>query len=141
MIVNLSYTNKENSDKIDRKLGKSFGFIKRLKMGGIGSPRLNLVDADDQVSDLMNRDINRNVCNIELRPRGIIIGFRSKLNPYALLMQYKALKIIRLNPDHYRIESKKHFIVFRVRKRDTSTHKFIHKLKDNQRAALHLNEE
>lgn len=141
MIIDLSYTSKKNTNKIIQILGKPFGFMERLKMGGIGSPRLNLIDADDQVSELMNQDINRNVCNIELRPKGIIIGFRSKLNPYALLMHYDALKIINLDPDVYRVESKKHFITFRVRKRDKSTHRFIQKLKNARRVALNLDEE
>jgi hypothetical protein len=140
MILNISYTNKKNSDTIDRILGKSFGFVRRLKMGGIGSPRLNLTDADEEVSKLMNRDNNRNVCNIELRPKGIIVGFRSRLDPYVLLMPYETLLITRLNLDQYRLESEKYFIVFHVRKNEISTHNFIHKLVDAQRTALHRGE-
>lgn len=128
MILDVSYTSDENTKKIEEFLGKSYSLLQRIKMGGIGSPRLNMIDADDQVSRLMNRDINRNVCNIELRPKGIIIGFRSHLDPYALLMSYEDLKIIEKDLFTYRIESPKNFIEIRMRKRDKAIRKFLKRL-------------
>lgn len=128
MILDVSYTSDENTKKIEEFLGKSYSLLQRIKMGGIGSPRLSMIDADDQVSRLMNRDINRNVCNIELRPKGIIIGFRSHLDPYALLMSYEDLKIIEKDLFTYRIESPKHFIEIRMRKRDKAIRKFLKRL-------------
>lgn len=129
MIIDVSYTSEENTKKIDEILGESYSLFQRLKMGGIGSPKLSMTDADNHVSRLMNRDINRNVCNIELRPKGIIIGFRSHLDPFALLMRYDELNIIEKDSFIYRIETPAHFIEIRLRKRDTSIRKFMERLK------------
>jgi len=128
MIIDVSYTSDENKKKINEFLGKPYSLLQRIKMGGIGSPKLSLLDADDEVSRLMNRDINRNVCNIELRPKGIIIGFRSHLDPYALLMKYRDLKIIKLDSLTFRIETQEHFIQIKMRKRDKAIQKFIKRL-------------
>lgn len=136
MIVDVSYTDKKNTETIDEMLGQSFGFMQRIKMGGIGSPKLSLTDADDRVGHLMNQDINRNVCNIEMRPKGIIVGFRRGLDPFALLMSYRDLEIISIDADNYTLKSKEHFISFKVRKRDKSTHHFIEKLREAQREFL-----
>lgn len=128
MIIDVSYTSDENTKRINEFLGKPYSLLQRIKMGGIGSPKLSLLDADDEVSRLMNRDINRNVCNIELRPKGIIIGFRSHLDPYALLMKYRDLKIIEQNPLTFRIETQENFIEIQSRKRDKAIRKFLERL-------------
>lgn len=128
MIIDVSYTSDENKKKINEFLGKPYSLLQRIKMGGIGSPKLSLLDADDEVSRLMNRDINRNVCNIELRPKGIIIGFRSHLDPYALLMKYRDLKIIKLDSLTFRIETQENFIEIQSRKRDKAIRKFLERL-------------
>lgn len=127
MIVDVSYKSEENTRRINQLVGKPYGFLQRLKMGGIGSPRLSISDADEEISKLMNRDNNRNVCNIELRPKGIIIGFRSRLDPYVLVLPYHELEIIH-SRILYRFENHSHFIIVQLRKRDKSTRKFLRKL-------------
>lgn len=130
MIIDVSYTSDDNSKKIAEILEDPYGLLQRLKMGGIGSPKLSLTDADadDEVSQLMNRDINRNVCNIELRPKGIIVGFRSHLDPYALLMPYEDLEIIEQDSLAYRIETPTNFVEIRLLKRDKNIRKFMERL-------------
>lgn len=136
MIIDVSYTSDENTKKIDKILGESYRLFQRLKMGGIGSPRLSMTDADNQVSRLMNRDINRNVCNIELRPKGIIVGFRSHLDPFALLMTYDELNIIEKDSLNYRIETPANFIEIRLRKRDKGIRKFLKRLRSEKERFL-----
>lgn len=136
MIVNLTYSDNENKRKINRLVGPPFSFFQRLKMGGNGSPKLSLSDADDHVSTLMNRDNNRNVCNIELRPKGIIIGFRSRLDPYALVMPYQSLKISRPLPLHYHIADGKNFVLVKIREKDSEVKKFILRIEAAQQRFL-----
>ncbi len=95
MLLHVSYNDKEITRKIDAELGKPFTLKERFKMRGIGSPKLILTDASIQISNLMNLDNNRNVCNIEMRPKGIIVGFRSKLNSYALIIPYYQLVLYK----------------------------------------------
>ncbi|WP_310992701.1 hypothetical protein [Aequorivita marina] len=73
MLLDVSYNNKEVTRKIDNTLGKPYPLLQRLKMGGIGSPKLILTRTSIQISNLMMMDNNRNVCNIEMRPKGIIL--------------------------------------------------------------------
>ena len=44
---------------------------------------------------LLDLDHNTNYCNIELRPGGIIVGFRSILETYAWIVPYARLSIFR----------------------------------------------
>ena len=94
MILNVSYNNKEVIQKINSELGNPFPLMERIKMGGIGSPRLNMVGMSIQIHNLMVLDNNRNVCNIEMRPKGIIIGFRSLLESYALIIPFYKLTLL-----------------------------------------------
>ena len=77
MLLNVSYNNKQVKDKIDIEVGKPFTLKERFKMGGIDSPRLVITESSLQIYNLLQLDNNRNVCNIEMRPNGIILGFRS----------------------------------------------------------------
>ncbi|WP_317127425.1 hypothetical protein [Aequorivita ciconiae] len=102
--------------------------MQRLKMGGIGSPKLVMLDASLQITNLMNLDNNRNVCNIELRPKGIIIGFRSGLDPYALIIPYHKLVVYKGSPEDYSIYMDNYFVKIQARDKDQDVHQFMKKL-------------
>lgn len=128
MLLHVSYSDKENTKKIDTELGKPFPIIERLKMGGIGSPKLIMTDASLQISNLMNLDNNRNVCNIEMRPKGIIVGFRSGLNSYALVIPYYKLVLYKGKADEYSIYQDTYFVKIQARSQDKDVHKFMKRL-------------
>ena len=128
MLLDVSHNDKANTEKINSKLGISFSLRERIRMGGIGSPKLILTDTSIQISNLMNLDNNRNVCNIEMRPNGIILGFRSLLNSYALVIPYYKLEIYNEKPDEYSIYKEDYFVKVQARISDKSVHKFMKKL-------------
>ena len=97
-------------------------------MKGIGSPKLIMTDASVQISNLMNLDNNRNVCNIEMRPKGIIVGFRSGLNPYALIIPYYKLVLYKGKSEEYSIYKDTYFVKFQALAGDESVHRFMNKL-------------
>jgi len=97
-------------------------------MGGIGSPKLIITDASIEIGNLLNLDNNRNVCNIEMRPKGIIIGFRSGLNPYALIIPYHKLSIYKGQAEEYSIYRDAYFVKIQARSKDTDVHRFMKKL-------------
>ncbi|WP_026450404.1 hypothetical protein [Aequorivita capsosiphonis] len=128
MLLNVSYKDSEVTRKIDNELGKSFPLMERFKMGGIGSPKLILSETSLQISNLMNLDNNRNVCNIEMRPKGIIVGFRSKLNSYALIIPYYKLVLYKGKTEEYAIYKDNYFFKIKVHPSDKSVHAFMKKL-------------
>jgi hypothetical protein len=113
MLVNVSYNNKEINRKIDETVGKPFTLKERWKMDGIGSPKLFITQTSIEIHNLLILDINTNVCNIEIRPKGIIVGFRSRLDSYALIIPFYKLTIYKgdfavysIYRDHYFIKVK-----------------------------------
>ncbi len=135
MLLQVSYNDKEITRKIDTELGKPFTIRERFKMGGIGSPKLILNETSIQISNLMNLDNNRNVCNIELRPKGIIVGFRSRLNSYALIIPYYKLVLYKGKAEEYSIYKDNYFFKFEARANDKSVHNFMKKLMEAKNAA------
>jgi hypothetical protein len=113
MLANVSYNNKELNKKIIESVGKPFTLKERWKLGGIGSPKLSITSSSIEIGNLLKLDNNLNTCNIELRPKGIILRFRSLLETYALIIPYYKLsvykgdaKIYSIYKDHYFIKVK-----------------------------------
>ena len=76
MLLNISYNDIEQKKEIDKLVGKPFSIKERFKMGGIGSEKLIISSASVNIRNLLLLDNNINKCNIELRPKGIIVFFR-----------------------------------------------------------------
>ncbi len=82
-------------------------------MGGIGSPKLAITEASVEIRNLLILDNNADCCNIELRPKGILVGFRSLLESYALVIPYYKLTVYKgdfavysIYRDHYYVKVK-----------------------------------
>ena len=95
MLLNVSYNNKQISRKIDAEVGKPFSLKERIKLGGIGSSKLIITETSVQIHNLLILDNNRNQCNIEMRPNGILVGFRSLLESYVLVIPYYKLSLYK----------------------------------------------
>lgn len=134
MLYNVSYNNKEITRKIDNEVGKSYTLPERFKMKGIGSPKLIITEASIQIHNLLVLDNNRNQCNIEIRPEGIIIGFRSLLESYALVIPYFKLVIYKGKAEEYSIYRDNYFIKIEAKSGDKRVHKFIQKVLDMKTA-------
>lgn len=111
MLLNVSYNDKKITSKIDNEVGKPFTLKERFKLGGIGSPKLFIKETSVEIQNLLLLDNNRNSCNIEMRPKGIIVRFRSLLETYALIIPYYKLTIYKgdfaadsVYRDHYFIK-------------------------------------
>lgn len=104
-------------------------------MRGIGSPKLILKDASVQISSLMNLDNNRNVCNIEMRPKGIIVGFRSILNSYALIVPYYKLVLFKGRTEEYTLHKDDYFFRIEASSKDKHVHQFMKKILEAKIAA------
>jgi len=128
MLVNVSYNNKSVSKKIDAEVGKPFTLKERWALGGIGSPKLIIIETSIDIRNLLILDNNRNTCNIEMRPKGIIVGFRSLLESYALVIPYYKLSIYKGQASVYSIYKDQYFI--KVESDTKAVQKFLKKIMD-----------
>ena len=128
MLLNVSYSDKKITKKIDTEVGKPFPLKERWKMGGIGSPKLKIVEASMEIRNLLILDNNADYCNVEMRPKGIIVGFRSLLESYALIIPYYKLTLYKGNLAVYSIYRDNYFI--KVEADTKAVQKFFRKLLD-----------
>jgi hypothetical protein len=126
MLLNVSYNNPEIIRKIDAEVGKPFPLMERVRMNGVGSPKLFITSTSMEIYNLLTLDNNRNVCNIEMRPKGIIVGFRSLLDSFALVIPYYKLNIYKGKAEEYGIYRDHYFV--KVSATDKSTHRFFQKV-------------
>ena len=110
MLRNVSYNDPEIDREIDRDVGRAFSWRERFRRRGIGSPRMSIRTASAEIFVLLCRDTNPNTCNIELRPRGVIVRFRSRLETYALVIPYYRLSVYKGRPDEYSLYRAQHFV-------------------------------
>lgn len=111
MLLNVSYNEPKIKKQIDDEVGAPFSLRERWKLGGIGSPKLIITHASIDIHNLLVLDNNLDSCNVELRPKGIVVRFRSILETYALVIPYYKLKIYKgkaqeysMYKDHYCIK-------------------------------------
>ena len=126
MLLNISYNEPDVKQKIEAAVGKPFSLKERWSKGGIGSSKLLISQTSDDINNLLMLDNNQNTCNIELRPKGIIIRFRSLLETYGLVIPYYKLILYKGKAQEYSIYKDKQFI--KVLADNKSTFKFFSKL-------------
>jgi hypothetical protein len=126
MLKNISYNNPKIIDEINNYVGKPYTILKRLKIGGIGSSKLIINSADSIIENLLNLDNNLNYCNIEIRPKGIIIHFKSLLETYGLIVPFYKLKIFKGKANEYSIYIDNFFI--KVNASEKNEHDFLKKI-------------
>ncbi len=128
MLVNVSYNNKEITRKVDEEVGKPFTLKERFALKGIGSPKLFIIESSSGIRDLLLLDNNLDSCNIEMRPKGIIVRFRSLLETFALVIPYYKLTIYKGDFAVYSIFRDHHFI--KVRSDTKAIQKYFRKILD-----------
>ena len=126
MLKNISYNNPKIIDEINNYVGKPYTILQRLKIGGIGSSKLIINSADSIIENLLNLDNNLNCCNIEIRPKGIIIHFKSLLETYGLIVPFYKLKIFKGKANEYSIYIDNFFI--KVNASEKNEHDFFKKI-------------
>ena len=127
MLYNISYKDPKIEREINELVGKSYSLIENLKKGGIGSPKLFITRCSAAIYDLIHVNNTVKFCNIELRPNGIIIGFQSRLDVYALVIPYYKLVVFKPgNSVTFHIDH--HYISVDCSKNSTGVQKFMNKL-------------
>ncbi len=128
MLVNVSYNNKEITRKVDEEVGKPFTLKERFALRGIGSPKLLITETSIEIQNLLILDNNRDSCNIEMRPKGIIVRFRSLLETFALVIPYYKLTIYKGDIGIYSVYKDHYFI--KVKADTKAIQKYFRKILD-----------
>ena len=124
MIFDTSYSDKETTRKINQAVGNSFSWKERWKMKGIGSRRMTISSISEEYKKYLNADHYQSTASIELRPKGIILHFRHKLQAYSWIMPFEKLNI---QLDGYlRLESENRFIQFNEPENDRFIQQMLH---------------
>lgn len=137
MLLNVSYNDKKITKKIDEAIGKPLPVKERFAMGGIGSPKLHITEASIDIYNLLVLDNSTNTCNVEIRPNGIIVRFRSRLETYGLIIPYYKLNVYKGDIGIYSIYMDHYFI--KVRSDTKAIQRFFRKLLDHRADNLPTN--
>jgi hypothetical protein len=130
MLLNVSYNRPKIKAQIDESVGKAFTLMDRIKMGGIGSGKLFINSSSVQIHNLLILDSYVNTCSIEMRPKGILLSFRSILETYALIIPYHKLKIYKGESQQYSIYMDNYFV--KVKADQKRIHQFMKKVMDQK---------
>jgi len=130
MIRNVSKRNRDVEKEVNELVGNSYSLFERIRMGGNGSPRLTIIEASHRIKELLLKDSYINYCNIEIRPQGVAIGFRSRLETYAWCIPFNKLSVFK-NKRSFTIYAEKEKLV--IQNKNKSCSAFFRKLL-NQKA-------
>lgn len=125
MLLNISYNDPKQEQNITDMVGKPFSLRDRIKFSGVGSPKLQIMSSSPKIANLLLLDNNLDVCNIEIRPKGIIVRFRSLLETYALVIPFYKLSVFKGTSTSYSIHADGQKIEVQTSK---STSKFFSKV-------------
>lgn len=128
MLLNISYNRPNIKEKINKEVGKPFTLLQRMKLNGTGSPKLHITNVSIDIHNLMVIDNKIKVCNVEMRPNGIIVMFRALLETYALVIPYYKLHLYKGKAEEYSIYKDHYFI--KVKANTPAIHKYFRKILD-----------
>lgn len=95
MIIDNTVPTTDLTRKIDKIVGKSFSFLARYRMGGIGSHRMYVKAYSQGFEKLLQRNSNSLYGNIELRPDGVIIHISQRNHRFSWILPYYQLSVFQ----------------------------------------------
>jgi hypothetical protein len=123
---NITYKNKETEKEINAEIGKPFGLIEKLRLGGIGSRRMIIENFSEDLSSLALKVSGIQYANIELRPNGVIVHINQGIYTHAWTIPYFRLSIF--NGDFFTIHGGGSHIQFNKEKSWKENKDFLQKI-------------
>jgi len=127
MLFNISRYDREIERQIKLQVGPSYSWKERLRLRGIGSPRMQIVAATPAITELCEKHNNTSYANIELRPLGILIGFKAVLETWVWAISYGAL-VIDFDKTSIVVRDNQNYMHLTYPTQDTGIGPFIEKL-------------
>ena len=125
-LYNITYKNKETEKEINAEMGKPFGLIEKLKLGGIGSRRMIIENFSEDIKNLALKVSGIQYANIELRPNGIIVHINQGIYTHAWTITYFRLSVF--NGDFFTIHGGGSHIQFNKEKSWKENKEFLQKI-------------
>ena len=125
-LYNITYKNKETEKEINAEMGKPFGLIEKLKLGGIGSRRMIIENFSEDIKNLTLKVSGIQYANIELRPNGIIVHINQGIYTHAWTIPYFRLSVF--NGDFFTIHGGGSHIQFNKQKSWKENKEFLQKI-------------
>ncbi len=125
-LYNITYKNKETEKEINAEMGKPFGLIEKLKLGGIGSRRMIIENFSEDIENLALKVSGIQYANIELRPNGIIVHINQGIYTHAWTIPYFRLSVF--NGDFFTIHGAGSHIQFNKEKSWKENKEFLQKI-------------
>ena len=97
MILETTYSSKENKKIINDLVGKPFSFFEAVKMKGIGSKRMIIDDVSPNLRKYLNTVSDLSYGSIELRPRGILLAINKGLRNFTWVIPYYHFYMYKTN--------------------------------------------
>ena len=126
MILETTYSSRENQQMINDLVGKQFSFLQMIKMKGVGSKRMIIEEVSPNMTQYLNQGSDLNYANIEMRPMGILVRINKGLKNFAWVIPYYQLVIYKTNGASIHAQGK--FISFRNNKTFKENKSFFKKL-------------
>jgi hypothetical protein len=128
MIYNTTNRNKEADAIFDDLLSESYSFFQAIKMGGVGSKRMIIVDVSIGFSKFINVISDINYGSIELREKGIIVHINKGLKNFSWPIPFYQLHMYKTNG--FSIHACGNFVRFKNNKLLKENKKFLDKIID-----------
>lgn len=108
-------------------VGRRFSFRKKLELGGVGSQRFLIAEANAEIAAKVERVNGLPYSNIELRQGGIIVWFKVRMESFALALPWYQLSVFK-NSGHLVVYGGKWRVKLLPAHNDKLRLKFISKL-------------
>ncbi|MEM9024787.1 MAG: hypothetical protein AAGB22_13655 [Bacteroidota bacterium] len=96
MFINkYSYGFRAHEDLIREHIGKRFGILERLRMGGAGSERMAVAGASEGMKEFVLLSASITYANIELRPNGLVVILAKDIRRLAWVIPYTSLSLFQ----------------------------------------------
>ena len=58
MLINITYANKETDKQIADVVGRPYTLIEKIRMRGVGTSKMQIVEADEKMAELLNISVD-----------------------------------------------------------------------------------
>lgn len=126
MILNTTYTDKENEELINDLVGKRHSFWNIMRLKGVGSKRMIIENTSPNMLKYLSTVSDLTYANIELRPGGIIVHINKNRSSYSWAIPFYQMVVYKTGS--LSIHAQGRFIRFRNDKLLKENKAFLNKM-------------
>lgn len=128
MLFDTSIKNKEVTKEINALVGKPYSLLEIIKIGAIGSSRMEIIEFSKLFVKIMAWDKQAVFANIGMRPNGIVVVINVRLSNYSWVIPYNYLSIFKT--DILTIHGQGQYLKFKIQSEQNA--KLIQKILDEK---------